>query len=96
MSVAPTHGQSFRALSRKPPVWLRTNIFPTLRVGETKLVMLTTKLPLADIALICGFGDQNHFTRVFSQRGLQPGMWRRNNTDGYLTPFLRGLDLSRA
>jgi IS30 family transposase len=27
----------------------------------------TTKLPLADIALICGFGDQSYFTRVFSR-----------------------------
>jgi AraC family transcriptional regulator len=42
-----------------------------------------TKLPLADIALICGFGDQSYFTRVFSHSvGCNPGTWRRNNSDG--------------
>ena len=29
--------------------------------------MLTTKLPLADTALICGSGGQSYFTRVFSR-----------------------------
>jgi AraC family transcriptional regulator len=39
-----------------------------LRVEEAKRVMLTTKLPLADTALIRGFGDQSYFTRVFSRQ----------------------------
>ena len=35
--------------------------------------MLTTKLPLADTALICGFGDQKLLhARFLAQRGLQP------------------------
>jgi AraC family transcriptional regulator len=54
-----------------------------LRIEEAKRVMLTTKLPLADTALICGFGDQSYFTRVFSRAvGCSPGTWRRNNADG--------------
>jgi AraC family transcriptional regulator len=54
-----------------------------LRVEEAKRLMLTTKLPLADIALICGFGDQSYFTRVFSRTvGCSPGTWRRNKSDG--------------
>lgn len=54
-----------------------------LRVEEAKRVMLTTKLPLADTALICGFGDQSYFTRVFSRTvGISPGAWRRDNSDG--------------
>lgn len=54
-----------------------------LRVEEAKRVMATTKLPLADIALICGFGDQSYFTRVFTRAvGCSPGAWRRNNADG--------------
>lgn len=41
-------------------------------------MMLTTKVPLADIALIFGFGDQGYFTRVFSPGvGCSPGSWRR-------------------
>jgi AraC family transcriptional regulator len=54
-----------------------------LRIEESKRIMLTTKLPLADAALICGFGDQSYFTRVFSRTvGCSPGTWRRNNSDG--------------
>lgn len=49
-----------------------------LRIDEAKRLMLNTKLPLADIALICGFGDQSYFTRVFSRTvGASPGAWRR-------------------
>jgi AraC family transcriptional regulator len=54
-----------------------------LRVEEAKRVMLTTKLPLVDTALISGFGDQSYFTRVFSRTvGCSPGTWRRNKSDG--------------
>ncbi|MGQ4827916.1 helix-turn-helix domain-containing protein [Enterococcus faecalis] len=36
-------------------------------------------MPLSDIALMCGFGDQSHFTRVFRQiAGTSPGAWRRS------------------
>jgi AraC family transcriptional regulator len=35
---------------------------------------------LADIAAGCGFADQSHFTRVFTQHmGTPPGSWRRHN-----------------
>ena len=34
--------------------------------------------PLAEIAAACGFADQSHFSRVFTQHlGLPPGRWRR-------------------
>jgi AraC family transcriptional regulator len=49
-----------------------------LRVDEAKRLLLQPHLPLADIGLICGFGDQSHFTRVFGQvTGVSPGAWRR-------------------
>jgi AraC family transcriptional regulator len=39
---------------------------------------LSSTLPLADIALICGFGDQSYFTRIFTRSvGASPGAWRR-------------------
>lgn len=45
--------------------------------------MRTTKLALVDTALICGFGTQSYFTRIFSRSvGYSPGMWRKNNSDG--------------
>jgi transcriptional regulator GlxA family with amidase domain len=53
-----------------------------LRVDEAKR-LLQSRLPLADIALICGFGDQSHFTRVFGQvTGGSPGAWRRAKSIG--------------
>jgi len=49
-----------------------------LRIEEAKRLLVQPHLPLADIALICGFGDQSHFTRVFGQViGVSPGAWRR-------------------
>lgn len=54
-----------------------------LRIEEAKRLMTTTQLPLADIALISGFGDQSYFTRVFSRHvGSSPGAWRRAVSDG--------------
>jgi AraC-like DNA-binding protein len=49
-----------------------------LRVREAKGLLLSSTLPLADIAIICGFGDQSYFTRVFTRSvGTSPGGWRR-------------------
>jgi len=48
------------------------------RVEHAKQLLLTSTLPLAKIAATCGFADQSHFTRVFSQIvGTGPGVWRR-------------------
>jgi AraC family transcriptional regulator len=49
-----------------------------IRLEEAKSLLLSSSLPLADIALICGFGDQSYFTRVFTRSvGASPGAWRR-------------------
>lgn len=54
-----------------------------LRIDEAKRLMLSTELALIDIALICGFGDQSYFTRVFSRTvGASPGAWRRARSEG--------------
>lgn len=48
------------------------------RIEAAKLAMQDARLPLADVALACGFADQSHFTRVFSKQvGISPGCWRR-------------------
>jgi transcriptional regulator GlxA family with amidase domain len=37
-------------------------------------------MSLAEIAIVCGFADQSHFTRVFgAHTGQAPGVWRRNS-----------------
>jgi AraC family transcriptional regulator len=54
-----------------------------LRVQEARSLLLSSSLPLADIALICGFGDQSYFTRVFTRSvGVSPGAWRRSMQNG--------------
>jgi AraC family transcriptional regulator len=48
------------------------------RIEAAKSAMHDARLPLADVALSCGFADQSHFTRVFSKQvGVSPGCWRR-------------------
>ncbi|MBB4566708.1 AraC family transcriptional regulator [Rhizobium leucaenae] len=48
------------------------------RVDRAKELM-RAGMPLAEIALMCGFSDQSHLTRVFSHTvGLTPGRWRES------------------
>ena len=67
-------GRAFRQTTgRTPHRWLVEQ-----RVEHAKRLLVTSALPLAEIAAICGFADQSHFTRVFSQLvGSGPGAWRR-------------------
>ena len=54
----------------------------SLRVERAKLRMTSTRAPLIEIALACGFADQSHFSRSFSRRvGVSPGLWRRNHQE---------------
>jgi len=48
------------------------------RVARARDLLLNSKLPLAEIAVLCGFADENHFTRAFARAtGVAPGAWRR-------------------
>lgn len=50
------------------------------RVERARGLLLGNGLGLADIALVCGFVDQSHFTRVFAKfEGDSPGRWRQRN-----------------
>jgi len=50
------------------------------RIEHSKKLLLSHDLPIAEIALACGFVDQSHLTRVFSQVvGLPPARWRRHS-----------------
>jgi AraC-like DNA-binding protein len=52
------------------------------RIAKAKDLLRTSQLQLAELAQICGFSDQAHFTRVFKQRvGASPGAWRRYGSD---------------
>jgi AraC-like DNA-binding protein len=67
--------KSFRqTFGRTPYRWLTE-----YRVGKAKELLLKD-LALAEIAIACGFADQSHMTRVFSQiAGQSPGVWRKLN-----------------
>ncbi|HWN51161.1 MAG TPA: AraC family transcriptional regulator, partial [Xanthobacteraceae bacterium] len=50
------------------------------RVERAKELLKDPRCELAEIALLCGFVDQSHFTRAFSKsEGYSPGRWRRLN-----------------
>lgn len=50
------------------------------RVERAKTMIGSTREPLAEIALACGFADQAHLNRRFRDVvGISPGRWRRSN-----------------
>jgi AraC family transcriptional regulator len=52
------------------------------RIERAQGLILTTKLPLGQIAADCGFADQAHFTKLFRRlTGESPGEWRRVRAD---------------
>jgi len=53
------------------------------RVERAQGLMLTTNIPIAQIAVSCGIADQAHFNRLFRRFvGETPGTWRRARTAG--------------
>jgi AraC family transcriptional regulator len=48
------------------------------RIERAQELMVTTNVPLAQIALACGLCDQSHLTRLFRRIvGVSPKAWRR-------------------
>jgi AraC family transcriptional regulator len=66
--------RAFKQTTGVPPFrWLTAQ-----RVVRAKELLQDPWRELADIAQLCGFVDQSHFTRVFSKsEGHSPGRWRR-------------------
>jgi AraC family transcriptional regulator len=73
MSVSQ-FGRTFKKTTGLPPHrWLVHR-----RLERAKDLLLRSTLPLAEIALDCGFSEQSHFTRTFTRLvGTSPGEWRR-------------------
>jgi AraC family transcriptional regulator len=62
-----------RSMGAAPHNWLLTR-----RVEAAKEKLRDDRLSLLDVALVCGFADQSHLTRVFTRIvGVSPGAWRR-------------------
>ena len=66
--------RAFKKTFRRPPYkWLTER-----RVDRARDLMMNSRLPLADIAIQCGFGDQSALNRSFKRiHGITPGIWRR-------------------
>jgi AraC-like DNA-binding protein len=48
------------------------------RIELARSLLVKSRTPLVDIAGMCGFADQSHFSRVFGRFvGTSPGAWRR-------------------
>ncbi len=71
--------RAFKQTFRKPPYkWLTER-----RVERAKDLMMTSRLPLADIATQCGFPDQSALNHFFKRiHGVTPGIWRRRMARG--------------
>ena len=66
------------ATGATPRRWLQQ-----YRVEMAMQLLGTTTLPLAEIAMECGFADQSHFTRVFTSfAGSSPRTWRMQGARG--------------
>jgi len=67
--------QAFRETTGMTPYqWLLNE-----RVSRARELLRTPDIPLSEVAISCGFADQSHFTRVFTNLvGTTPGSWRRS------------------
>lgn len=69
--------RAFRnSFGKSPYRWLLER-----RIDRAKALLMTSDLPIADIAIRSGFSDQTAFTRAFGRVvGNSPGRWRRHAT----------------
>jgi AraC family transcriptional regulator len=66
-----------RTLGAAPHQWLLKH-----RITVAKEKLRDRRISLSEVALVCGFTDQSHMTRVFTRFvGVSPGAWRRSRLD---------------
>lgn len=68
--------RAFKASTGLPPhQWLMT-----ARIERARALLAESSTPLAEVAGMCGFADQSHFSRVFARvMGTSPGAWQRRH-----------------
>ncbi len=63
-----------RTTGLTPQRWLLAR-----RVDIAKKLLRENKIPLSAVALVCGFSDQSHLTRIFLRYvGIPPGAYRKS------------------
>ena len=70
----PHFSRAFRQSFGEPP-----HIYVIRRrLDQASRLMLTSDMTLTEVALVCGFNDQAHLSRLFRQHtGRTPTAWRR-------------------
>jgi AraC family transcriptional regulator len=64
-----------RSTGLTPHKWLQR-----YRLQKAQTMLLECSIPIAEIAILCGFADQSHLTRVFTRHvGMSPAVWRREH-----------------
>jgi AraC family transcriptional regulator len=74
-NLSPSHfTQAFRqTMHMAPHQWLLRR-----RIESAKELLRDTDITIAEIAILCGFCDQSHLSRVFTRmQGCSPRDWRR-------------------
>jgi AraC family transcriptional regulator len=74
--LSPSYfSRAFRVTTGKPPHrWLLE-----YRIACAKELLFKSELTIVEIAADCGFSDQSHMTRCFTNvSGRPPGAWRRS------------------
>lgn len=73
LSVSRLHAVFREELDTTPQAWLAGR-----RIERARRWLADTPVPLAEIALACGYADQSAFTRAFGRAtGLAPAAYRR-------------------
>jgi len=68
--------RAFKVSTGVPPhQWLLT-----ARIERARNLLADSATPLVEVADMCGFADQSHFSRIFARTmGTSPGAWRREH-----------------
>jgi transcriptional regulator GlxA family with amidase domain len=71
--------RAFKASTGQPPhQWLLHR-----KIKRAQELLCDSNVSISDIAMICGFADQSHLTRMFKRVvGRSPALWRREKKSG--------------
>ena len=83
------YSQSYiRHIFKKETNYTISRYLNILRITKAKQLLLTTNLPISEIALIVGYNDPNYFTNTFRKiTDFSPKAWRSKNLTSDNTDF---------